>query len=97
MNRRNAFPQSFPLAPAVYDREYINKLVRALNAYVTDSVTPGDVVGSSLLLLGLPGMGYGLVDGAVWTDDMGILRAVLSGQVFAPSMYLRLAPGQVTV
>lgn len=97
MNRRNAFSQPLPLAPAVYDREYLNKLVRAWNAYVIDSVTPGDVVASSLLLLGIPATGYGLVNGAVWADDTGVLRAVQPGQAFSPSMYVRLAPGQVTV
>ena len=97
MNRRNAFPPSLPLAPIVYDREYINKLVRVLNAYATDSTTPGDLVGASLLLIGPAQTGYGLVSGAAWVDENGFLRLVRDGDVFAPSTYMRMSPGQVTV
>lgn len=97
MNRRGAFPQPLPLAPAVYDRAFLDKMVRSLNALAIDSTAVGDIVGASLMLLGLSETGYGLLPWSAWVDADGFLRLTRPDQVFAPSGYIRFSPGQVTV
>ena len=97
MNRRSAYPVPLPFAPPAYDRDFINKIVRVLNANAIDSTTPGDDVVASLLFVNPPGTGYGLPTGGTWVDGAGYMRSVLSTDVFAPSTQIRLKPGKVTV
>ena len=94
---RNTPIQNLPKPPSQYDQLYFDSLVRNINIHIFNQRVPGELVGSSLMLLQCPSSGYGLRDGMTWADGSGVLRVVLPDQVFAPSNKIKIKLGTVTV
>jgi hypothetical protein len=94
---RNTPIQALPKPPAQYDQAYFDSLVRNIALSIYNQTVPGDIVGSSLMLLRYPRSGYGLRDGMVWADADGTLKVVLAGQAYAPSNSIKIKLGTVTV
>ena len=94
---RNTPIQNLPKPPAEYNQLYFDSLVRNIGIHIFNQRVPGELVGSSLMLLQCPSSGYGLRDGMTWADGSGVLRVVLPGQVFAPSNKVKIKLGTVTV
>ena len=94
---RNTPIQNLPKPPSQYDQLYFDSLVRNISIHIFNQRVPGELVGSSLLLLQCPSSGYGLRDGMTWADGSGVLRVVLPDQVFAPSNKIKIKLGTVTV
>lgn len=96
MNRKNP-NQLIPTAPSEYKKDYLDLVVRALNLSIANGANPGDIVGSSLLIINLSQSGYGLRDGAVFVDGNGFLKMVRAGEAYAPTNQFRVKLGTVTV
>ena len=94
---RNTPIQNIPKPPSQYDQLYFDSLVRNISIHIFNQRVPGELVGSSLMLLQCPSSGYGLRDGMTWADGSGVLRVVLPDQVFAPSNKIKIKLGTVTV
>ena len=94
---RNTPIQNLPKPPSQYDQLYFDSLVRNIGIHIFNQRVPGELVGSSLMLLQCPPSGYGLRDGMTWADGSGVLRVVLPDQVFAPSNKIKIKLGTVTV
>lgn len=94
---RNTPIQNLPKPPSQYDQLYFDSLVRNISIHIFNQRVPGELVGSSLMLLQCPSSGYGLRDGMTWADGSGVLRVVLPDQVFAPSNKIKIKLGTVTV
>ena len=94
---RNTPIQNLPKPPSQYDQLYFDSLVRNISIHIFNQRVPGELVGSSLMLLQCPPSGYGLRDGMTWADGSGVLRVVLPDQVFAPSNKIKIKLGTVTV
>jgi len=94
---RNTPIQTLPKPPKEYDQTYFNSLIKNLGIHIYNQRIPGEMVGSSVMLLQCPRSGYGLQDGMVWADGDGVLKIVLQGQVFAPSNTIKIKLGTVTV
>ena len=94
---RNTPIQNLPKPPSQYDQLYFDSLVRNIGLHIFNQRVPGELVGSSLMLLQCPSSGYGLRDGMTWADGSGVLRVVLPDQVFAPSNKIKIKLGTVTV
>ena len=94
---RNTPIQNLPKPPSQYDQLYFDSLVRNISIHIFNQRVPGELVGSSLMLLQCPSSGYGLRDGMTWADGIGVLRVVLPDQVFAPSNKIKIKLGTVTV
>jgi hypothetical protein len=96
LNRKTPI-QTLPKPPQEYDPLYFDALIRNIGIHIWNMQVPGEVVGSSLMLLQCPRSGYGLRNGMVWADGDGVLRIVLPDQVFAPSNAIKIKLGTVTV
>lgn len=94
---RNTPLQVLPKPPSEYKQEYFDSLIKNLGIFIYGQRVPGELVGSSIMLLRCPRSGYGLRDGMVWADGDGVLKIVLPGQVFAPSNTINIKLGTVTV
>lgn len=89
--------QLIPTAPSEYRKDYLDLVVRALNLFVLDNANPGDIAGSSLLIINPSESGYGLRVGAVFVDANGFLKMVRAGEAYAPTNQFRVKLGTVTV
>lgn len=89
--------QLIPTAPSEYRKDYLDLVVRALNLFISNNANPGDMVGSSLLIISPSQSGYGLRDGAVFVDGDGFLKMVRAGEAYAPTNRFRVKLGTVTV
>jgi len=77
-------PPALPLAPSVYNPEYFNQLIRALNVYLNQVGSTTPIVVDQLTLLALPISPIGLRPGTVWNDG-GTLKIVLSNTILVPT------------
>jgi len=89
--------QTLPKPPSDYNQEYFDSLIKNLGIHIYNQRVPGEIVGSSIMLLQCPTSGYGLRNGMIWADDTGTLKIVLPGQVFAPTNKIKIKLGTVTV
>ena len=96
MNRKTP-RQLIPTAPSEYKKEYLDLVVRAVNLFIGDAVNPGDLVGSSLLIVNASESGYDLRVGEVYVDANGFLKMVRFGEAYAPTNKIRVKLGSVTV
>lgn len=85
MNRKTATPD-FGTPPREYSFGYMLSLLRNLDQFRQQVMTPGDAVEGTLTLLAWPASGYGLPVGRQWLDGSGYVRAVRASDTFAPSL-----------
>jgi hypothetical protein len=94
---RNTPRQLIPTAPSEYKKDYLDQVVRAVNLFIGDALNPGDLVGSSLLIVNPDESGYGLRVNSVYVDANGFLKMVRAGEAYAPTNQFRVTLGTVTV
>ena len=66
---RQLVPPQFPLAPAEYDRQYFDEMVRSLAQLVVQLQNPGELRGTKITLTDLPTSPTGLESGALYNDS----------------------------
>jgi hypothetical protein len=66
---RQLVPPQFPLAPAEYDRQYFDEMVRSLTQLVVQLQNPGELRGTKITLTDLPTSPTGLESGALYNDS----------------------------
>jgi hypothetical protein len=89
--------QLVPTAPSEYRKDYLDQVVRAVNLFIGDALNPGDLVGSSLMIINPAESGYGLRVNAVYVDESGFLRMVRPADTYAPTNRIRVKLGTVEV
>lgn len=85
-----------PLPPAVYDRVYMESLVRTIELHFQQGAEPGDLRAAKMAATQLPTTGGDLRDGDIF-DDGGTLRIVRTGDAFSGTSVGTTAVGSVTV
>lgn len=68
-------PPRLPEAPEVYDPQYMADLLRALEIFISQERTPGEMRGTKLTLTDLPTSASGLETGALYNDS-GTVKVV---------------------
>lgn len=66
---RQLVPPQFPLAPAEYDRQYFDEMVRSLTQLVVQLQNPGELRGTKITLTDLPTSPTDLETGALYNDS----------------------------
>ncbi len=66
---RQLVPPQFPLAPAEYDRQYFDEMVRSLTQLVVQLQNPGELRGTKITLTDLPTSPTDLESGALYNDS----------------------------
>lgn len=85
-----------PLPPVLYDRTYMESLIRTIELHFLQGAEPGDLRAAKMAATDLPVTGGGLRDGDIF-DDGGTLRIVRTGDVFSGTLVGTTAVGSVTV
>jgi len=62
-------PPRLPDAPSEYSREYMADLVRALEVFILQERTAGELRGTKITLTDLPTSASGLETGALYNDS----------------------------
>ena len=62
-------PPRFPEAPDQYDPQYMADLLRALEIFISQERTPGEMRGTKITLTELPTSSSGLETGALFNDS----------------------------
>lgn len=78
------------------DRDYIDRLVRALEQALIDIDSVRPLIGSTLQLTSLPVTGNSLRDGSVFSDN-GDLKIVLANTGYASTYLATSSVGDVTI
>lgn len=68
-------PPRLPEAPADYDPQYMADLLRALEIFISQERTPGEMRGTKITLTELPTSASGLETGALYNDS-GTVKVV---------------------
>lgn len=68
-------PPRLPTAPFEYDRQYMDDLVRAIEAFIDQERTAGELRGTKITLTDLPTSATGLESGALY-NDAGTVKIV---------------------
>ena len=68
-------PPRLPEAPTDYDPQYMADLLRALEIFISQERTPGEMRGTKLTLTDLPTSASGLETGALYNDS-GTVKVV---------------------
>ena len=66
---RQLVPPQFPLAPAEYERQYFDEMVRSLTQLVVQLQNPGELRGTKITLTDLPTSPTDLETGALYNDS----------------------------
>ena len=66
---RQLVPAQFPLAPAEYERQYFDEMVRSLTQLVVQLQSPGELRGTKITLTDLPTSPTDLESGALYNDS----------------------------
>ena len=62
-------PPRLPEAPQQYDPQYMADLLRALEIFISQERTPGEMRGTKITLTELPTSSSGLESGALFNDS----------------------------
>lgn len=62
-------PPRLPEAPQQYDPQYMADLLRALEIFISQERTPGEMRGTKITLTDLPTSSSGLETGALFNDS----------------------------
>ena len=62
-------PPRLPAAPQQYDPQYMADLLRALEIFISQERTPGEMRGTKITLTDLPTSSSGLESGALFNDS----------------------------
>ena len=62
-------PPRLPEAPDQYDPQYMAELLRALEIFISQERTPGEMRGTKITLTELPTSSSGLETGALFNDS----------------------------
>lgn len=62
-------PPRLPEAPADYDPQYMADLIRALEIFISQERTPGEMRGTKITLTELPTSSSGLEAGSLFNDS----------------------------
>tara|TARA_R100000234_G_scaffold56517_1_gene34068 strand:+ start:92 stop:322 length:231 start_codon:yes stop_codon:yes gene_type:complete len=62
-------PPRLPEAPQQYDPQYMADLLRALEIFISQERTPGEMRGTKITLTDLPTSSSGLESGALFNDS----------------------------
>ena len=62
-------PPRLPEAPQQYDPKYMADLLRALEIFISQERTPGEMRGTKITLTDLPTSSSGLESGALFNDS----------------------------
>ena len=62
-------PPRLPEAPQQYDPQYMADLLRALEIFISQESTPGEMRGTKITLTDLPTSSSGLETGALFNDS----------------------------
>ena len=62
-------PPRLPEAPQQYDPQYMAALLRALEIFISQERTPGEMRGTKITLTDLPTSSSGLETGALFNDS----------------------------
>ncbi len=68
-------PPRLPEAPVDYDPQYMADLIRALEIFISQERTPGEMRGTKITLTELPTSASGLETGALYNDS-GTVKVV---------------------
>lgn len=66
---RNLVLPYFPVAPAQYDQQYMNEIVRSFSVYLQQQGNPGLGRFTNVTLTDLPTSATGLEPGTLWNDS----------------------------
>lgn len=66
---RNLVLPYFPVAPAQYDQQYMNEIVRSFSVYLQQQANPGLGRFTNVTLTDLPTSATGLEPGTLWNDS----------------------------
>lgn len=69
MSLTNVPPPRMPEPTKEYSVTYMQDLLRALEIFIEQERTPGDIRGTKLTLTDLPTASTGLESGALWNDS----------------------------
>ena len=69
MSSNQIAPPRLPEAPAEYSDTYMQDLLRALEAFIAQERTPGELRGTKITLTNLPTSATGLETGALFNDS----------------------------
>lgn len=62
-------PPRLPEAPVDYNQQYMADLLRALEIFISQERTPGELRGTKITLTDLPTSATGLESGALYNDS----------------------------
>lgn len=68
-------PPRLPEAPSEYNQQYMADLLRALEIFISQERTPGELRGTKITLTDLPTSATGLESGALYNDS-GTVKVV---------------------
>jgi hypothetical protein len=68
-------PPRLPEAPVEYNQMYMSDLLRALEVFIQQERTAGELRGTKITLTDLPTSSTGLESGALW-NDTGTVKIV---------------------
>jgi hypothetical protein len=68
-------PPRLPEAPIEYNQQYMADLLRALEVFIQQERTAGELRGTKITLTDLPTSSTGLESGALW-NDTGTVKIV---------------------
>tara|TARA_B100001094_G_C17601220_1_gene516652 strand:- start:54 stop:284 length:231 start_codon:yes stop_codon:yes gene_type:complete len=68
-------PPRLPEAPTEYNQQYMADLLRALEIFISQERTPGELRGTKITLTDLPTSATGLESGALYNDS-GTVKVV---------------------
>jgi len=79
--------------PEQYDRDYMLGLVRSLEMALRQAAIATDIVAATVTVISMPRSGYGLQPGSLWQDGEGVIHIVRVGDVYLPSLRVRVQRG----
>jgi len=69
MSSSQIAPPRLPEAPPEYSQQYVQDLVRALEVFIEQERSPGELRGTRITLTDLPTSATGLETGALYNDS----------------------------
>ena len=75
MSSNQVPPPRLPEAPPEYSVGYMSDLIRALEIFIEQERTPGELRGTKITLTDLPTASTGLESGALWNNS-GVVNII---------------------
>ena len=69
MSSNQIAPPRLPEPPVEYTQQYMQDLIRALEVFIAQERTPGEMRGTAITLTNLPTSSAGLETGALFNDS----------------------------